>query len=85
LQGIRAYLALRNPEAAREVIATIRKEISLLAEQPSIGRPGRIADTRELVTRPYPYIVAYRQRVDEIHVLAVIHTSRRWPENGRSS
>jgi len=32
----------------------------LLADHPAMGRPGRIAGTRELVIVRYPYIVAYR-------------------------
>jgi plasmid stabilization system protein ParE len=33
-----------------------------------------------LVVRDYPFIVAYRQAESMIHILAVVHTSRRWPD-----
>jgi len=80
LRAIKAYIAEQNPEAARQVIASIRHQATTLTNQPNIGRMGRIPDTRELVISPYPYIVAYREHHDEVHILAVVHTSRRWPE-----
>lgn len=83
LREIKAYIAKRNPEAAQQVILRIRNETLALANHPNIGRQGRLPDTRELVINPYPYIVAYREYRNEIHVLAVVHTSRRWPERKR--
>ena len=80
LRVIKAYIAEENPEAARRVIASIRSETGILVNQPTIGRTGRISGTRELVLNQYPYIVAYREQSGEVHVLAVVHTSRRWPE-----
>jgi len=71
LRAIKAYIAEENPEAARLVIASIRSETGILINQPTIGRAGRIADTRELVIGQYPYsisrsIVKYR-RVHSMH------------------
>lgn len=80
LRAIKAYIAEQNPEAARQVIDRIRHDATLLALQPTIGRTGRLPGSRELVINPYPYIVAYREHHDEVHILAVLHTSRRWPE-----
>jgi addiction module RelE/StbE family toxin len=80
LRGIKAYIAEENPEAARRVIASIRNETRILTNLPTIGRTGRLPDTRELVISQYPYIVAYREQNGEVHILAVVHTSRRWPE-----
>jgi len=80
LRAIKAYIAEENPNAALLVIANIRSETSVLIHQPNIGRVGRISDTRELVIGQYPYIVAYREQSGEVHILAVVHTSRRWPE-----
>jgi plasmid stabilization system protein ParE len=33
-----------------------------------------------MVIARFPYIVAYRHVAGEVQVLAVVHTSRRWPE-----
>lgn len=80
LEGIRRYIAADNPPAARRVIAEIRRHTNHLTEHPQLGREGRVAGTRELLAHPYPYIVTYRIAPDEVQILAVVHTSRRWPE-----
>lgn len=80
LRAIKAYIAEKNPQAASRVIASIRNETKVLLNQPNIGRAERISETRELVISQYPYLVAYREQGDEVHVLAVVHTSRRWTE-----
>jgi toxin ParE1/3/4 len=80
LSGIREYIARDNPAAAQRVLCSVRDAVNLLIEHPGLGRPGRLAGTRELVVRRYPYIVAYRQVDTQIQVLAVVHTSRRWPD-----
>jgi addiction module RelE/StbE family toxin len=80
LRAIKAYIAEENPQAADHVITSIREETNVLLNQPNIGRAGRISDTRELVISQYPYIVAYREQSGEVEILAVVHTSRRWPE-----
>lgn len=80
LRSIHDYIARDNPVAARRVVGCIRDNVKLLRDHPAIGRSGRIAGTRELVVVRYPYIVAYRESVSAIEVLAVVHSSRRWPE-----
>jgi len=77
---IHDYIATDSPKSARRVVTQIRKDARLLTEQPGIGRPGRVEGTRELVVSRYPFIIAYRVDGNEIPILAVIHTARRWPE-----
>jgi toxin ParE1/3/4 len=76
------YLLERNPRAARRVYDAIRDQVSKLAEHPGIGRPGRVAGTRELVISGTPYIVAYTvdRRAGIVVVLRVLHGARRWPD-----
>lgn len=80
LRGIHDYIARDNPAAARRVVGTIRDDVKILRDHPAIGRPGRIDGTRELVVVRYPYIVAYRESLAAVEILAVVHSSRRWPE-----
>lgn len=80
LRGISDYIAKDNPAAARRVVGAIRDGVGILKEHPGVGRPGRLDGTRELVVRRYPYIVAYRQVESAVQILAVVHTSRLWPE-----
>ncbi|HVF99467.1 MAG TPA: type II toxin-antitoxin system RelE/ParE family toxin [Chloroflexia bacterium] len=76
------YLRQFTPEAALRTSATIRQKVTLLAEHPHLGRPGRVAGTRELVIAGTPYIVAYTvdSRLDSVVILSVLHGRRLWPE-----
>ena len=73
------YIATDDPDAARTVVQRVLDAVGSLAEQPSLGRPGRVPGTRELVVRRTRYIVPYRVKGDVIEVLRVFHTSRRLP------
>ena len=79
LVSLRAYIAQNNPIAAREVSDRILKAVNLLADQPGIGRPGRVEGTKELVISGTPYIVPYRIKKGEIELLRVFHGARQWP------
>uniref|UniRef100_UPI00405682F6 type II toxin-antitoxin system RelE/ParE family toxin n=1 Tax=Candidatus Electrothrix sp. TaxID=2170559 RepID=UPI00405682F6 len=73
------YIAANNPAAARKVAQSIQESIELLEDQPGIGRPGRVAGTRELVLTGLPYIVPYLEKNDTIVILRILHTSMKWP------
>ncbi|MDP1773155.1 MAG: type II toxin-antitoxin system RelE/ParE family toxin, partial [Methylobacter sp.] len=69
-----------NFHAAARIITKIRNSLAGLTANPSLGRPGRVDGTRELIITHTPYIVAYRILGNEIQVLAVIHAARLWPD-----
>jgi addiction module RelE/StbE family toxin len=73
------WIVSENPKAAGEVIDRMRAATRLLADNPGMGRPGRIAGTREFVVTRTPYVVVYRVGIDQVEILAVIHHARSWP------
>ncbi len=77
---VRRFIAMDNPSAAARVAERIRSAVPELADQPSMGRPGRIPGTREGVRVDIPYIIAYRVEGNSMVILRVLHTSRKWPE-----
>lgn len=79
LEGIRLYIAQDNPAAARRVVSEIRRQVQVLREHPLMGRVGLLDGTRELVISRLPYLVAYRIQGEQADILAVVHTSRKWP------
>ena len=81
LAEIHDYIAQENPGAARRIVLLIRKATEPLLENPKIGRPGRVEGTRELAIARVPFMVSYRTEETEVHILAVIHTARLWPED----
>ena len=74
-----SYIAADDPAAARRVVERVLVAVATLRTQPSLGRPGRVPGTRELVVTKTRYIVPYRVREDTVEILRVYHTSRRLP------
>lgn len=80
LEDIRERIAADNPEAAMRVIERIRAAVRRLAASPALGRPGRVADTRELVIPGTPYIVPYRVKGEALQIITILHSAQRWPD-----
>jgi toxin ParE1/3/4 len=81
LRALRAYIENENPAAARKMTLRIVEFVeTMIAENPAVGRPGRVPGTRELVVTHTPYIVPYRLRHGAIEILRVYHGARRWPD-----
>ena len=74
-----SYIARDNPRMAALFVAHIRASAAKLSDHPNLGRPGRIAGTRELVVTRFAYILPYRVRGHAVEILRVFHTARKWP------
>jgi addiction module RelE/StbE family toxin len=83
LENIRSYIEEDSPAAAMRVLRRLRDALQQLANNPRMGRTGRVSETRELVFSNLPYIGVYRILEDEdrIEILDVIHTSRDYPSS----
>lgn len=66
-----AYIADRNPAAARKIAARIRLARQNLAEHPKIGPAGLIHGTRRLVVSSY--VLTVRQRGGVVEIAAIRH------------
>jgi len=80
LEGIQDFIARDNPPAAFDVAWKIRHATQQLCDHPRRGRAGRVRGTYELVIPDLPFIVPYRIKGQEVQILSVYHTSRKWPE-----
>lgn len=74
------YIAADNPVKAEEVAQRIWNVARRLADQPGMGRPGRVAGTRELVIPGLPYILPYVERGKAVIILRVMHAAMKWPQ-----
>lgn len=81
LAAIGARVSADDPAAAARLGGEIEDAVTLLGRHQALGRPGRVPDTRELVVPETPYLVPYRVRGGEVHVLRVLHGARRWPRS----
>ena len=81
LDDIAGYISQDNPEAARRTVRRLWTAVKSFAEQPEMGRPGRVHGTRELVVSDTPFVVPYRVVGSEIEILRVLHGARDWPKS----
>jgi len=79
LDAAEVYIAQDDPQAAASVVLRIVRAVSLLQEQPGLGRAGRVPGTKELLVPSTPYIVPYRVKDEVIQILRVYHSARKWP------
>lgn len=75
------YLASENPAAAAGFADEIQRAIEQLQQFPSLGRPGRVPGTRELVISRYHFLIPYRVQGDELQILRVFSTYQKPPAN----
>jgi toxin ParE1/3/4 len=80
LKEIGRFIAEDDPAAAYRVLTKIETSGHSLLQNPHLGRQGRVAKTRELIVPGLPYILPYYIKGQEIRILAVMHTSRKWPD-----
>jgi toxin ParE1/3/4 len=80
LAHLRSYISRDNPQAAQRIAARLLEAVERVAEVPNLGRPGRVAGTRELVVAGTPYVIPYRVRSDRLEVIAVFHSRQKWPK-----
>lgn len=81
LTAIQDYIAEDSPAAANRIVHGIRADAGRLADFPAMGRPGRIAGTRELVVNRGRHVVVYRVQGQTVEITAVIDARREWPES----
>ena len=79
LSALRAYIARDNPDAAADVALKLLAAVERLAELPNVGRPGRLAGTRELVVPGTPYVIPYRVGSERLEIISVFHQRQQWP------
>lgn len=77
---IREYIEEENPPAAGRAAQRIIDKVNLLSEQPLLGSPGRLHNTRELVITNTPYTIIYHASADLTTILRVFHQTRQWPK-----
>ena len=80
LAEIREYISADSPAAASGQLLKVVEAVEGLELHPTLGRPGRIAGTRELIVPGSPYVVACRSRPETVTVLRVFHGAREWPD-----
>ena len=77
LMDLWVYIAQDHPKAADRLLDEIEDKFELLSEQPRLG-PARPDIAPELRHVPVGrYLILYREMVDGIEVVRVVHGARR--------
>jgi toxin ParE1/3/4 len=78
LDDILDWISKDSPRAAAELARRILVRIDRLAIPglSHIGRPGLAEGTRELIEPPYIIVYTVDEQVDEVTVLAIVHSAR---------
>ncbi len=72
------YISARNAGAAVRMDELFSDAARRLAAHPRMGKPGRIAGTRELIPHER-YRLVYEIDHETVWLLALVHTARQWP------
>lgn len=75
LAAIHAYLAPRNPVAARRLLHKLHDAGESLADLPMRGRPGLVPGTREWAI-VWPFVIVYEVDPTTITILRIWHGAR---------
>lgn len=81
IDSLYTFIAQNNPSAAQRVLDRVESGIEHLSQHPELGRIGRISGTRERIIPDTHYIVAYEIGTEYIAILAIIHSSQKWPDH----
>lgn len=80
LLDIESFYADFSQITADRVIGEIRRSALRLETYPSIGRPGQVRGTRELVISSYPFTLIYRIVGARIRIGRVLHQHQKYPD-----
>lgn len=72
------YIEADNPVGALVLDELFSEKAGRLVDHPGLGRPGRVAGTRELVAHQN-YILVYDLTGELVRVLRVLQAVRQWP------
>ncbi len=77
LDAIADYIALDNPEAARQLVQRVFKHVELLADHPRLGpKPRELKGWRYRQIVEPPCRIFYRQEQDRVYILYVMRSER---------
>lgn len=76
-EAIYDYIEVDNPSAALALDELFAEKAGRLLDHPELGRPGRVAGTREVVAH-HNYILVYDVDGDWVRLLRVLHAARQW-------
>ena len=81
IDAVFEYVAADNIRGAEQTVERIQEAAAILVRHSTAGRTGRVLGTREVIVAGTPWVIPYRVGRGFIDILAVIHASRKWPDD----
>lgn len=78
LDNIVQYIRDRNAAAAERIEQSFQTSVERFCSMPMIGRPGRVAGSREWIVHPN-YLIIYRVTEQTIDIIRVLHSRQQYP------
>ena len=75
------HIAKDDRQAAVRILHRVQATVELLNTHPALGRPGRVAETRELVISGTPFVIPYRIKEETVEILRVFHGAQDYPKD----
>jgi addiction module RelE/StbE family toxin len=79
LDSAREYVEQTYPDKKPQTLARILEAIEKVRVFPNMGKKGSVRGTREFVFADLPFMLIYRPTKSAIEIIALLHTSRKWP------
>jgi toxin ParE1/3/4 len=76
LESVLDYIARHSPQGARRVQSRIQTIIDVLSQHPHVGTGTSDPTIWRMTILPYPYLIFYEARDEEIIIHAVRHAAR---------
>jgi plasmid stabilization system protein ParE len=73
------HIAANNEAAADRIVGVVEEAGNRLDRFPRMGRPGKLAGSREFSIPRTPYYLVYYTQAAEVEIARVMHTARQWP------
>jgi toxin ParE1/3/4 len=81
LRAVVARYEMQQQGLGAQFFAEVGRVLELILRHPGIGsvvpRVRAAYNARRVLLRHFPYFVVYRERSEDIHVIAIAHTSRK--------
>jgi toxin ParE1/3/4 len=73
LKEIRKYISKHNPSSAKKVSQEIKQTVTLLKENPHIGKVSLVDGFREKQVARLPFVIPYKVLENKIIIVRVFH------------
>lgn len=77
LKEIRGFIAQDSPQSAKKVAKSIKETVSLLKDNPNLGKPSLVDGFREKQVAGLPFVIPYKVIDSKMIIVRIFHNKRK--------